>query len=78
MQGKTFTAAAVQVSPAIPFDKAAMVERVCEAVAEAADNGAHLVVFPECFVPMYPNWSIDLHEPNEWALNLREFMYTPS
>lgn len=75
MQGRTITAAAVQISPTIPFDKAATVERLCDAVAEAADNGADLVVFPECFVPMYPNWSIDLQEPNTWALNLREFTY---
>lgn len=75
MLDKTITAAAVQMSPAIPFDKAATVERLCDAIAEAADNGADLVVFPECFVPMYPNWSIDLQEPNAWALNLREFTY---
>lgn len=73
MQDRVFVAAAVQMSPAVPFDKDKTVDLVCQAVAEAADNGAELVVFPECFVPMYPNWSIDLEEPNVWASNLRDF-----
>lgn len=73
MQSGTFTAAAVQRAPSIPFDKRKTVDIVCEAIEEAAGEGADLVVFPECFVPMYPNWSIDLQNPNEWALNLREF-----
>ncbi len=40
-----FTAAAVQVAPVLPFDKEKTVDKVCEATAEAADNGAKLVVF---------------------------------
>ncbi len=71
----SFTAAAVQVSPVLPFNKEKTVDKVCEATAEAADNGAKLVVFPECFVPMYPNWSIDLQDETGWAMNLREFTY---
>ena len=74
MLGK-FTAAAVQLSPVLPFDKEKTVDVVCEAIAEAADNGAKLIVFPECFVPMYPNWSIDLQDETGWAMNLREFTY---
>lgn len=74
IRGK-FTAAAVQVAPVLPFNKEKTVDKVCEATAEAADNGAKLVVFPECFVPMYPNWSIDLQDEGGWAMNLREFTY---
>lgn len=70
---KKLTAAAVQMSPVLPFDKSGTVELLCEATAEAADNGAQLVVFPECFVPMYPNWSIDLQDETGWAENLRDF-----
>ncbi len=69
------TAAAVQIAPALPFDKVATVDRIREATAEAADNGAELVVFPECFVPMYPNWSIDLQDEAKWAENLRDLTY---
>ena len=49
----TVTAACVQVEPAI-FDRAATIDRVATWTAEAAGNGARLVVFPETFIPAYP------------------------
>lgn len=73
MQSETFIAAAVQRTPSIPFDKRKTTDMACEIIMEAAGEGAKLVVFPECFLPMYPNWSIDLQQPNDWASNLREF-----
>src|SRR5688572_206047 len=51
---QTVTAACVQVEPAI-FDRAATIDRVAKWTAEAAANGAGLVVFPETFVPAYPS-----------------------
>jgi nitrilase len=48
------TAACVQVEPAI-LDRAATIERLAERTAEAAAQGAQLVVFPEAFVPAYPS-----------------------
>ena len=50
---ETVTAACVQVEPAI-FDRAATIDLVATWTAEAAGNGAGLVVFPETFVPAYP------------------------
>jgi nitrilase len=50
---ETVTAACVQVEPAI-FDRAATIDRVATWTAEAAGNGARLVVFPETFIPAYP------------------------
>ena len=47
------TAACVQVEPAI-FDRAGTIDRVATWTAEAAGNGAGLVVFPETFIPAYP------------------------
>jgi nitrilase len=73
MNGRKIKVAAVQVAPVLPLNKEKTVEKVCEVTAQAADAGAKLIVFPECFIPMYPNWSIDLERPNEWALNLLEF-----
>ena len=45
--------AVVQASP-VMFDKAACVEKAVKLTAEAAANGAELIVFPELFIPGYP------------------------
>jgi nitrilase len=46
-------AAVVQAAP-VPFDRDATVQKTCRLVAEAAAQGARLVVFPEAFIPAYP------------------------
>jgi nitrilase len=46
--------ACVQVEPAI-LDREATLDRLEQVAAEAAGNGAELVVFPETFVPVYPS-----------------------
>jgi len=53
--------AAVQIAP--DLDSAAgTLDRVLAAIAEAAEKGAQLVVFPETFVPWYPYFSF-VHPP---------------
>lgn len=47
--------AAVQAAPVF-LDREATVERVLGLTKEAAGEGAGLVVFPETFVPGYPDW----------------------
>ncbi len=49
------TAAAVQATPVF-LDREATVDKAVGLIAEAADNGARLVVLPEAFVPTYPDW----------------------
>ena len=49
-------AAAVQLSPVL-FSREATTEKVCQKIAEAAAQGAELVVFPETVVPYYPYFS---------------------
>jgi nitrilase len=48
-------AAAVQATPVF-MDRAATVDRASELVAAAAKEKAKLIVFPEAFVPGYPDW----------------------
>ena len=54
-----FRAAAVQTAPVF-LDRDATIEKIAEKVAEAAANGARLVVFPESFVPTFPYWCLFL------------------
>jgi aliphatic nitrilase len=49
-------AAAVQLSPVLG-DRAATIDKVVAAIAEAAGRGARIVVFPETVVPNYPYFS---------------------
>lgn len=70
-----FIAAVAQISPVFPLNKTLSTEKACGYIEQAAKNGAKIVVFPECYLPAYPNWSIDLSKPTEWPLNLRELTY---
>jgi nitrilase len=49
-------AAAVQLSPVL-FSREGTISKVCDKIAEAAAQGAELVVFPETVVPYYPYFS---------------------
>ncbi|MDQ3505458.1 MAG: carbon-nitrogen hydrolase family protein [Actinomycetota bacterium] len=48
-------AAAVQATPVF-LDREATIDKVVDLTAKAAAEGAGLVVFPEAFVPTYPDW----------------------
>lgn len=51
-----FKAAAVQTAPVF-LNTPATVDKVCQLIQEAADNGAKLIAFPEVFISAYPYWS---------------------
>jgi nitrilase len=49
----TFKVAVVQAAPVL-FEREASVAQACQLVAEAAAQGAKLILFPEAFIPAYP------------------------
>ncbi len=50
----TVRVAAVQATPAI-LDADATIDKAIDLLGQAADDGATLIVFPECFVSVYPS-----------------------
>ncbi|MBO0905975.1 Nit6803 family nitrilase [Jiella sonneratiae] len=66
----TVRAAAVQIAPDLS-GRTGTIERVLNAIAEAADKGAGLVVFPETFVPYYPYFSFVLPPVMQGAPHLK-------
>ncbi|MFC2146746.1 carbon-nitrogen hydrolase family protein, partial [Acidobacteriota bacterium] len=46
-------AAVVQAAPVL-FNREATMEKACKLIAEAAKQGAKLILFPEAFIPAYP------------------------
>lgn len=60
----TVRVAAVQATPVI-LDAGATVDKACRLIAEAAADGAQLVVLPETFVSLYPS--------NIWARKAAAF-----
>jgi predicted amidohydrolase len=63
---KEVKVAVVQTAP-IFLDKEATIDLACKKVAEAADNGAELIVFPEAWISGYPYWG------EGWESKLEDF-----
>ena len=70
MANRTIRAAAVQIAPDLS-GRAGTIERVLNAIAEAAEKGAELIVFPETFVPYYPYFSFVLPPIQQGPEHLR-------
>jgi len=52
-KSKKVNVAVVQAAPVL-FNRQATIEKACDLINKAADQGARLVLFPEAFVPAYP------------------------
>jgi nitrilase len=53
MDGKLIRVAVTQAEP-VWLDLAGAVVKTCQLIAEAAEQGAQLIAFPECWIPGYP------------------------
>ncbi len=49
--------AVVQAAPVF-LDREATVEKACRFIEQAADMGAQVIAFPECYISGYPHWYI--------------------
>ncbi len=54
-QKRNVRISAAQAAP-VYLNKEKTIEKVIGIVKESAENGAQIVVFPEVFVPGYPDW----------------------
>ncbi|WP_308906531.1 nitrilase-related carbon-nitrogen hydrolase [Klebsiella pneumoniae] len=55
-ESRIIRAAAAQIAPDL-HEASRTLARVLEAIDEAAEQGAEIIVFPETFVPYYPYFS---------------------
>jgi nitrilase len=55
MSNTTFKIAAVQAAPVF-LNRAATIAKACGFIETAANQGTRLIVFPEAFIPSYPDW----------------------
>ena len=63
-----FLIAAVQAAPVF-LDREATLDKACRLIEEASRNDAALVVFPESFIPAYPDWVWAVPAGEEAILN---------
>lgn len=60
--------AIVQESPVL-LEREKTIEKAVSLIAEAAANGAELIVFTEAFIPTYPIWIWRLRPGSDWGVN---------
>lgn len=60
--------AAAQLTPVF-LNKEETVEKACKAIIDAGEHGCKLIVFPEVFIPGYPDWVWLVQNSNGQALS---------
>lgn len=74
---RTVRAAAAQLSPVLGSADGT-VEKVLDAIADAAAQGVRLIVFPETFVPYYPYFSFVTPAVTMGAAHLQLYEHAPT
>ena len=69
--------AAAQAAPVF-LDRDATVEKACRIIQEASDNGAHIVGFPEGFIPAHPIWYYHYPATSQTSLDLATRLFLNS
>lgn len=71
--GLAFRAAAVCDS-SIFMDRGATTDKICHLLREAARGGAHIIAFPESFLPGFPYWVFlqSLGQSMPWAMKMQD------
>lgn len=59
------------------FNKEKLITKACRMIKEAGANGAELVAFPECFIPVFPQiynpgFDCDASMQERWAIGLSD------
>ncbi len=63
-----YKVAAVQATPVF-LDREATIDKACDLIATAGREGARLIVFPEAFIPSYPEWVWGIPPGEQGLLN---------
>ena len=66
MNDNQFKVAVVQTAPHFPLSKKDSIQKAIKKIKEAGKKGAKIIVFPETFIPAYPNWAIEAKPPLNW------------
>ncbi|PGH10952.1 hypothetical protein AJ79_05198 [Helicocarpus griseus UAMH5409] len=81
MPGPILRVAITQAEP-VYLDLAATVEKTVKLIEEAAEGGAKLIAFPECWIPGYPAWiwqrPVDPPTTTRYIQNSLRLLPTPS
>lgn len=77
MGGREKVRVAVIQAASNVFNKEKLITKACRMIKEAGANGAELVAFPECFIPVFPQiynpgFDCDASMQERWAIGLSD------